>query len=418
MYGILPSVIGFLRRQLLYVGVALAVHGILWALGLPVNIFVTLIYSLCLSNMAVAVMEHVSCFYSQRRFPYDWLAFLLLLLVLTPFIVTITIGIVYWVMVVPPRPAFWSFLSSGWKFPSMVTLVFGILYNLYRDTKERLERRNSELQATVNLEVAERGLQERELQHARQIQQDLLPQEIPQVAGFEVAGCWEPARVVGGDYFDVLRLSESRLAICIADVAGKSVSAALLMANVQATVRAFASESASPAWLCNRVNSVLCTNTAPEKFVTFFYGILDADEQILHYANAGHLPPILLKPTGAAQPLADSGGAVLGVFRDWSYQDAVLPLSCGDRLILFTDGITEAMRHDGEEFGEQRLIAAARSAANGSPAELQTRIMEQVKSFCHAQLHDDATLLVVSVAGQPVESPRPSRVRSLLQTTP
>ena len=107
------------------------------------------------------------------------------------------------------------------------------------------------------LTPAKRATEETELQRAREIQQQLLPKEIPQIAGFEIAGAWEPARIVGGDYFDVIKLSESTLAVCIADVVGKSVSAALLMANVQATVRAFASKSATPSWLCSR--SIPCS---------------------------------------------------------------------------------------------------------------------------------------------------------------
>ncbi len=130
--------------------------------------------------------------------------------------------------------------------------------------------------------MAERELQEEELNRAREIQQALLPKEIPQIEGFEVARTWEPARIVGGDYFDVIRLGQRKLGICIADVVGKSVPAALLMANVQATVRAFASESASPSWLCSRVNSVLCANIASEKFVTLFYGVLDTERNTLH----------------------------------------------------------------------------------------------------------------------------------------
>ena len=112
--------------------------------------------------------------------------------------------------------------------------------------------------------------------------------------GFEVAGAWLPARTVGGDYYDVLRLGDHKIGVCIADVVGKGVSAALLMANVQATVRAFARESESPAWVCDRVNKVLCGNIADGKFVTFFYGILDSRARTLQYCNAGHCYPILV----------------------------------------------------------------------------------------------------------------------------
>ena len=135
----------------------------------------------------------------------------------------------------------------------------------------------------VELEIAERELHGQELQQAREIQQSLLPKGIPQVSGFEIEGAWEPASVVGGDYYDVIKLSETKLGICIADVVGKSVSAALLMANVQASVRAFATDSTAPSALCSRVNSVLCANIATGKFVTLFYAVLDAASGNLHY---------------------------------------------------------------------------------------------------------------------------------------
>jgi len=274
-------------------------------------------------------------------------------------------------------------------------VIVGVVSQLYRDTRERLESKNRELQQAIELEAAERELQGQELQQAREIQQSLLPKEIPQVAGFEIDGAWEPARVVGGDYYDVIRLSETKLGICIADVVGKSVSAALLMANVQASVRAFATETTSPSALCSRVNSVLCANIATGKFVTLFYAVLDAERGLLHYTNAGHLLPILIRADGEVQELRN-GGAVIGVFPEWKYEDSVAQLHPGDRLLLFTDGITEAGLPGGEEFGEQRLITGARTYADKSTSELKLGLLSDVKQFCASQLMDDATLIVIS----------------------
>ncbi len=144
-------------------------------------------------------------------------------------------------------------------------------------------------------------------------------------SGFEVAGAWQPASTVSGDYYDVLRLDDHRLGICIADVVGKGVSAALLMANVQAAVRAFASDSESPARVCAKVNSLLHENIATGKFVTFLYGILDGEAHTFQYCNAGHLYPILLS-RGAVRML-EQGGAVLGVFADWTYEDSKIELT-------------------------------------------------------------------------------------------
>jgi len=168
------------------------------------------------------------------------------------------------------------------------------------------------------------------------------------------------------------------------------------MANVQATVRAFASDTSSPAWLCTRVNGVLANNIARDKFVTFFYGVVDAKRGTFTYTNAGHLPPILMHASGASQRL-EKGGAVLGVFPDWSYEEESVRLSLGDRLLLFTDGITEAATPDGEEYGEDRLIAAIRSNGTHTPAQLNAHLLKEAKRFCNSPMADDATLIVVAV---------------------
>jgi sigma-B regulation protein RsbU (phosphoserine phosphatase) len=261
--------------------------------------------------------------------------------------------------------------------------------------RERLESKNRELQTSLDHESARREHQERELVHAREIQQSLLPREIPQVPGFEIDGAWEPAREVGGDYFDVIRLSDNKLGICIADVVGKSVSAALLMASLQATVRAFASESVSPATLCTRVNSVLCSTITTGKFVTLLYGVLDATNKTFRYTNAGHLSPILMR-AGRKTGELPAGGALLGVFPDWKYEDTEIELVPGDRLLLFTDGITEAGVEDGEEFGEERLIASAIGNSRTSCKELKERLLSDAKNFCSSHLRDDATLIVIA----------------------
>ena len=238
--------------------------------------------------------------------------------------------------------------------------------------------------------------QEREFQEAREIQQGLLPKVIPQIAGYEISGAWQPARAVGGDYFDVLRLSDTQLALCIADVVGKGMPAALLMSNMQAAVKAFASELISPKVLCAKVNRVIIGNIAPERFITSFYGVLYARSKKLIYTNAGHNAPILLRRDGSLLRL-NQGGAVLGVFRDGDYQETTVDLASGDRLLLFTDGVTELISPEGEEFGEKRLIRWLQDHHRLTAADLQKKLMREIVEFSGGEFQDDATLLALAV---------------------
>jgi sigma-B regulation protein RsbU (phosphoserine phosphatase) len=382
--------------QFPYLTIAVVIYGIFWAIRPEAtNLLITVVYTLCLCNLITFALAPLSFLYFERKPVYYWIVFLALLLAVTPVMVTITTGIVFW-LVDRPGGAFWNYLLTSWKFPSIATVTFGIAFQIYTVTKCHLERRNRELEQTLESSVAHCELQEEELNRAREIQLALLPKEIPQIEGFEIAGIWEPARIVGGDYFDVIKLSEQKLGICIADVVGKGVPAALFMANVQATVRAYASDSVSPAWLCGRVNSVVCTNIAAGKFVTLFYGILDAKQKTMQYTSAGHPRPILKNAIGEVTRL-DNGGAVLGVFPNWKYEDSVAQLAPGDRLVLFTDGITEAARPDGEQFGEEGLIRLVKMLSDEPPSKLNAKLLTDVKNFCDSHLQDDATLITITV---------------------
>jgi sigma-B regulation protein RsbU (phosphoserine phosphatase) len=260
----------------------------------------------------------------------------------------------------------------------------------------QLEGKNLELQHAVEVGDTRSKQQDQELAKAREIQEGLLPKKIPQARGLEVAGAWQPASTVGGDYFDVLKFGERKIGVCIGDVVGKGISAALLMANLQASFRAFASEEVSPGSLVGRLNEVLLNNIAPDKFVTFWYCTIDTNENRLTYANAGHWPPILFHKSGEGVPLRE-GGTPLGIFPDWNYEDGGLPLASGDRLVLYTDGLTEAMNSNEQEFGEQRLVELVSRNIALSASELLAAIRKEVVNFCNGVFQDDFTMVVVAV---------------------
>ena len=399
MAGAIPSISRWWVYQLLYAAFLLTVFGILLAMDRQPDILSGVLFAFGLGNVNTIAIDLLRLRLSKQSPALAWTIFVAAEIVLIPifFLATVTIGLPL-LGSQHMRGPFWDYVATGWKMPLVMTFVFGAAYNFYRQASERLERRNRELEHAVKREVAGRELQEQDLERAREIQQALLPKEIAQVSGFEVVAAWEPARLVGGDYYDVIRLSETKLGICIADVVGKGVSAALLMANVQATVRAYASEQAAPSWLCRRVNEILCSNLADDKFVTLFYGILDAEARTLRYTTAGHLPPLLVRRDGTHDTLRE-GGAVLGVFRDWQYQEGIIRLNSGDRICLFTDGITEATGANGEEFGETGVLQVAIRESACSAAEIRERLLGEVRQFCDCQFHDDATLLLIAAQG-------------------
>jgi phosphoserine phosphatase RsbU/P len=261
---------------------------------------------------------------------------------------------------------------------------------------------NAALLTTLRTEIhegRERRLKaqrdQRELEEARRIQRTLLPAVLPQMDGFELAASWQPACGVGGDCFDAIRFSSHRLGLSIADVVGKGIPAALLMSSLQATVRAFATEAALPAELCERVNTILCGHISEGRFISFFYCVADSEVGLLAYANAGHFPPVLVKADGTTIRLA-SGGPVLGVIPGSTYEAGSVPFSGGDRLILYTDGITEARDEADDEFGDERLVSLAVDHRACSAPALQARLVDAVASFTGRRFSDDATLIVLA----------------------
>ena len=234
-----------------------------------------------------------------------------------------------------------------------------------------------------------------ELREAGETQRRMMPSDLPQFPGFQIAGQWQPAQIVGGDYFDVLDFG-AHAGLCIADVSGKGVAAALLMSNLQAAVKANAAGSTDPRYLCDRVNRFICESAKPGKYITFFYARLDCATRTLSYTNAGHNTPVLVHADGSWQ-LLDQGGMVLGNSPDYPYEQGEISLQSGDRLVIFTDGISEACNPAGEEFGEERILTMVRERRAASSAELLSRLMAAVTAHCGDNFNDDATLIVLAV---------------------
>jgi sigma-B regulation protein RsbU (phosphoserine phosphatase) len=237
---------------------------------------------------------------------------------------------------------------------------------------------------------------QREIDEARRIQRQLLPTRVAQIDGCEIATQWVPASGVGGDCFDAIPFGPSRLGLCIADVVGKGIPAALLMSNLQAAVRAFATEAIQPGELCQQVNRILCGRIAEGRFISFLYCVIDTGDGTLTFSNAGHYLPIVVHADGSVSRLTE-GGPVLGVFADAVYEQGRVPITSGDRIILFTDGVTEARNDQDEEYGEDRLVAACVANRFCSAPALQARLAEEVAAFAGDHLQDDATLIVVAV---------------------
>ncbi len=260
---------------------------------------------------------------------------------------------------------------------------------------------NSQLLEKLQVQVARsrdlRRAQRRrddELHEARAIQENLLPKRLPEVVDYEIAGLTQPVRFVGGDYYNVVRVSESQTVVCIADVAGKGLPAALLMSSMQAALKPLMWQKLAPRELCRRLNRILCEMTPVGKFITFFYAVLDSKEHRLTYCNAGHNPPMLVRADGAASEL-NAAGAVLGQFPDWVYEQSDVDLKRGDKLILFTDGLVEAMDANDEPFGEQQLIATAQQNVGKSAAELMDNLMQLASAHCGGHFQDDASMVVL-----------------------
>lgn len=234
-----------------------------------------------------------------------------------------------------------------------------------------------------------------EVRLASKIQSELLPKSAPTIAGYEVAGQSIPAQVVGGDYYDFIPLDEGRLAICLGDVTGKGLPASLLMANLQATLRGQSFLSSSPKDCLVRSNKLLYHSTSPEKFATLFYANLDTKNHVLSYSNAGHDFPFHFSGSDVPTRLK-SGGLMLGAFEDFAFEEDSVEMNPGDVLVISSDGISEAMNSNLDQFGEERLQTIILDNRTATPAEIIEKIVIAVRAHAGDQPQsDDMTLIVL-----------------------
>jgi sigma-B regulation protein RsbU (phosphoserine phosphatase) len=252
---------------------------------------------------------------------------------------------------------------------------------------------------SARLYQEERKLQqmEEDLKTAKNIQLSLLPKENPSLPDVDIAGFTLPAREVGGDYYDFINVDSDRLGIVIADVSGKGMPAALLMANLQATLRGQALTNHAPSQCVAKSNSLLCRSVEKGKFVTLFYGILNTREKSFAYTNAGHCYPLIFNPKGKIKTL-EKGGLILGMLDNYPYQEEKVNLEPGELILLFTDGITEAFNERNEQFEEERLIKVVQENLRLNAKEISQQILNNVIAFQkEVPQSDDLTLVVVKI---------------------
>jgi phosphoserine phosphatase RsbU/P len=310
-----------------------------------------------------------------------------------------------------------DFVQKPWENARLVK-------TLHKQVKHARARRN--VQSRVVQERKRDAQLQRELIEARELQENLLAGDTAMIAGpsafsggstmagdpsvadstsagrpiaveaLQVAVKWQPATTVGGDYMAAFKIDDNHAALCVADVVGKGLPAALLMANFQAALKSLVSQHISPAEVSTHLNEVLYANIPLHKFVTAFYAVVNIPDRTLTFTNAGHNPPLLTRSNGECVRL-EAGGSVLGAFPNRDFAQEQIELRAGDRLLLFTDGLTEAVDATGEQFGEQRLMELLHAHRTQSVDDLNQIIFSAAAEFCSNKFRDDAALMVVGI---------------------
>ena len=285
------------------------------------------------------------------------------------------------------RPIGVLYLDSREKGPLMSAAARGSLEAVAGEAASAIES------ARLYREATEKARMERELQLAAEIQRALLPEAMQSGPHFDVAAASIPCRSIGGDFFDYFNLAEGRFGFTLGDVAGKGPSAALLTAMIQGAFAAQVASTDSPAELMAHINRTLIRRAIQSRFVTVMYGVLGADGR-LTYSNAGHNPPILVGRNGVRR--FETGGLILGLFPHATYEEETVQLEDGDTLVVFSDGVTEALNEAGDEFGEERLLRCVGEHLGCATDVLLDTILATVRTFAaSATQNDDVTALVL-----------------------
>ncbi len=240
---------------------------------------------------------------------------------------------------------------------------------------------------------------ENEIHLALEIQQNLLPHEIPAINGVDIWGITKPAKIVGGDYFDIIKLNENSLLVAIADVSGKGMPAAILMANVQAALKVLSAATLRLDDLVNKLNNLVFNNTTSDKFITFFIGELDLKQKQFSYINAGHNPPIHFVTRNNRTKFLSKGGLILGLFKGpINYEIGTTEIAVDDVIVLYTDGVTEAINKEKQEFGEDRLLRKIQNNLHLNSEQICNAILKEVVDFAeNEELHDDLTIVSIKI---------------------
>lgn len=251
--------------------------------------------------------------------------------------------------------------------------------------------------AQLHRESLTKQLMERDLELARSVQQGLLPEHPPRLEGFEIGVAYAPSQMVSGDYYDFVALNPQALLIVIADVEGKGVASALVMANLQATLRTLSAHVHALQHIVSSVNQMILADTRAQKYLSMFVGLLDHRNRAVHYINAGHVPPAVIRADGETLYLRE-GGMVVGVFPHVAYERGYLQLRPGDIVAGYSDGITEAMDVHGHEYGPERLVDVVRHERTAPAEQIAETVLTEVDRFSRGGPHeDDRVILILKV---------------------